>query len=331
VVAGFVPLIFIVDDFIEGPTWAGRPSWELLSRSMNIWVRVLGSLVACLLLLAVAARASSSICNERDRQTFDALLTTPLDSNTILFAKWIGNILSVRWAWLWLGTIYALGLVSGGLHPLALPLLLGAWIVYAFVVSGIGLWFSMVSRTTLRATLWTLLCTTGAGVGHWVVWMCCFPLRIALHREPTVVEWFGKFQVGFTPPVALGWAFPFCSLNFRENRQTVEAILFGVLGVVCWIVLGAFLALVTSTRFRAVTGRTPLPRPQAAHAQRGLAHAAPREPTEPIAKSEGIVGLDGEANQRAETVAVEQESSEATGAKPIEEAPPEQDPQLPGY
>ncbi|HLJ98218.1 MAG TPA: ABC transporter permease subunit [Gemmataceae bacterium] len=276
VIASFIPVVFIFDEFLNEmrrPTsvFPGRmyqTAWDMLHRSMNLWVRVLGSLVACLMLLAVAARASSSISNERDRQTLDALLTSPLESNTILFSKWVGNILSVRWAWLWLGTIYALAVFTGGLHPLAVPLLLGAWLVYAFMVSGIGLWFSMVSRTTLRATIWTLLCTVGAAVGHWLLWMCCIPLFITMRGEPTVVKWVRDFQIGFTPPSALGFSFAFCTLDFDSRgagmERTWEAILYGLLGTVCWLALSIALASAGSTRFRVLTGRMPFRRPSSA-------------------------------------------------------------------
>jgi ABC-type transport system involved in multi-copper enzyme maturation permease subunit len=238
-------------------------SWDTLYEGMNIWARVLGSIVACLLLLAVASRAASSISNERDRQTWDALLTTPLESNSILFAKWIGNVFSVRWGWVWLGAIYALALITGGLHPLGLVLLVGAWFVYAFIVSGIGLWYSMVSRTTLRATLCTLICTAGAGVGHWLLWMFCIPVFIAGGREPEIFDSIRKFQLGFTPPIALGWCFSFGWLNVRDyGRRTTEseeAVVYGLLGIVSWIVLGLFLAGINGHRFRRVTGRVPIP------------------------------------------------------------------------
>jgi ABC-type transport system involved in multi-copper enzyme maturation permease subunit len=334
VVASFIPVVLILEAFFDEFFRTGRMiyryiDWETMSRAMNIWVRVLGSMVACLMLLAVAARASSSISNERDRQTFDALLTSPLDSNAILFGKWIGNILSVRWAWLWLGTIYTLGLLTGGLNPLALPLLVAAWIVYAFVVSGIGLWFSMVSRTTLRGTLWTLLCTTGAGVGHWLLWMCCIPLFITVRQEPEVLEWVRKFQVGFTPPLALGFSFAFCSADFNgpvPANWALEAILYGVLGVVCWIVLGACIAVVNSTRFRVLTGRVPVTRPQAVRTQRRTPPPALGGPTEAIAKPEIIVSLDGEATNPLDVVAVEQASPEIRGIKPSEEIRPEDGP-----
>jgi ABC-type transport system involved in multi-copper enzyme maturation permease subunit len=271
IIGSFIPVAFIFNEVLNRTGWFWGPfsvgPWEMLPSSMNLWVRVVGTLVACLTLLAIAARASSSISSERDRQTFDALLTTPLDSNTILFAKWVGNILSVRWAWLWLGAIYALGLLTGGLHPLALPLLLGAWLIYAFVVSGIGLWFSMVSKTSLRATLWTLLCTVGAGVGHWLIWMCCIPLTITMGRQPNIAEWLAKFQLGFTPPLCLGYAFSFHVWDFNYYGDHLrdgapEALFYGLLGVFTWFILGAALAIVINKRFQFLTGRKPLDRPQ---------------------------------------------------------------------
>jgi hypothetical protein len=331
VVASFIPVIFIFDEFMN-ETWRGSSRgffgspWEAVNRSMNIWVRVLGSMVACLMLLAVGARASSSISNERDRQTIDALLTSPLDSNAILFGKWIGNVLSVRWAWLWLGVIYLMGLFTGGLHPLALPLLLGAWLIYAFVVSGIGLWFSMVSRTTLRATIWSLLATVGAGVGHWLVWMCCIPLYITIQREPTLLDWFRKFQVGLTPPLGLGVCFSFCRLDFdsygRHDDWPVGWILYGLLGVVCWIVAGTALALVNANRFRVLTGRMPVRRPQTPDAQDRIRSRAQGEPRPGL---EGVVSRDVLLIKNKDVVAVEDESSERRSIEPIEKWRPERD------
>jgi ABC-type transport system involved in multi-copper enzyme maturation permease subunit len=269
IVASFVPVGFIVWDFLSEPQRARMPggstysSWQQLAESMNIWVRVLGTMVACLLLLAVAARASSSVSGERDRQTLDALLTTPLDSDSILSAKWLGNILSVRWGWLWLGLIYGLGLATGGLHPVALPLLLVAWIVYAGAVSCIGLWFSVRSRTTLRATVATLLMAALGGLGHWLIWMCWFPLLITLQQEPAALESLRKFQIGFSPPFALGLlAFPGDETRaFGRPGEDWEPLGYALLGVLCWAAITALLWAMTSRRFRIQAGRTPFARP----------------------------------------------------------------------
>jgi ABC-type transport system involved in multi-copper enzyme maturation permease subunit len=269
VLAGFVPVGFIFWEFYKGPQGAfpgpGGASygpWQQLAESMNIWVRVLGTLAACLLLLAVAARASSSVSGERDRQTFDALLTTPLESDSILLAKWFGNILSVRWGWLWLGSIYGLALATGGLHIAAPPLLLVAWFVYAGAVSAIGLWFSVSSRTTLRATVATLLMTAVGGLGHWLIWMCWFPFLFTLQQEPAALETLRKFQVGFSPPLALGLlAFPGEETRaFGRPGEDWEPLGYAMLGVLCWAAITVVLWALTSRRFRILAYREPLTR-----------------------------------------------------------------------
>src|SRR5207249_2130740 len=122
---------------------------------INIWVRTCTVVVGCLSLLAVAVRGSTAYSSDRDRQTLDSLLTTPLDSTTILVGKWLGAVFSVRLAWVWLALIWGVGLATGGLHWLALPLLLLAWGVFAGFEATIGLWFSLLCKTSLRATVAT--------------------------------------------------------------------------------------------------------------------------------------------------------------------------------
>jgi ABC-type transport system involved in multi-copper enzyme maturation permease subunit len=266
-----VPVGFIFAEYLgelgtlRGGGRAGNP--YQLSAAMNVYVRVLGTTVACLMLLAVGARAAGSVSGERDRQTLDALLTSPLEISAILYAKWIGNILTVRKAWLWLGAIYLLGLATGGLHPFALPLLLAAWFVFAAVVSAMGIWFSIVSRTTLRATIWTLFTTGGAALGHWLLWMCCAPIFIyAGNSDGAYLRWVLSFQVGMTPPAVLGYAFSFSiedfSGQYSQSREMGEALGFGILGLIIWAIIAAVIWAAASSRFATITGRLGLARAQ---------------------------------------------------------------------
>ena len=41
----------------------------------------------------------------------------------MLRGKWLGSILSMRLGWLWLASIWAFGLVTGGLYVFAVPVL----------------------------------------------------------------------------------------------------------------------------------------------------------------------------------------------------------------
>lgn len=259
--ASFLPLWFI---------WESAErfnSLDVLSEAMNAWVRGVGTAVACLMLLGVAVRASGGVSGERERQTFDALLTCPLESRDILAGKWLGSLLAMRWTWLWLGAIWLLGLVSGGLHPLALPLLALAWFAFAAFVAALGLWYSTVCPNTLRATLWTLFALVVVWAAHWLAWMCCIPVFIVMGpggggREleqvlPRVAE-FQAFTL--TPPATLGFlAFRLKDFehfdNYASTNWAAEWLVCALLGIAGWGAAAAVLRSATLERFDQVTGR----------------------------------------------------------------------------
>ncbi len=233
-----------------------------LAEPMNWWVRIAGTGVACLALLGVAVRASNSIRNEVDKDTFDALITTPLPSNAILLGKFVGSLFSVRLGWFWLGAILGLGVMTGGIYILALPLFLGAWTIYAIVFAMIGLWFSMVCRSSMRASVYTMLTVIGVSVGHWMIWMCCMPLFIFLDMNRGGMghpaEYLAKFQLGMTPPFVLGWlAYSQESLAREFNQGDGAQLLgFSFLGLFLWTMAGLMLWFVLiAPKFRQLTRR----------------------------------------------------------------------------
>jgi ABC-type transport system involved in multi-copper enzyme maturation permease subunit len=220
-----------------------------------------GTLVAGLSLLGIALRASSSVSGERDRQTWDSILTTPLDSNSILVGKWLGIILSARWSALWLAMIWLMGVITGGLSVLAVPLLAAACAVYAGFLSCMGLWFSTVSRTTMRANVGTLATSLFLAGGYWLFCVsCCFPM-IRLGPSGQGITDIVEFQsVGLTPPVTLG----FLAFTNDERQSTLgiesRFVTFAIVGVLCWAVMTAIMWGLTSNRFREATGRVIKPR-----------------------------------------------------------------------
>jgi hypothetical protein len=125
----------------------------------------------------------------------------------------------------------------------------------------------MVSRTTLRATLWTLLTTVGVAIGHWLIWACCIPLFIIGSSGPgpafgEFLEWVSKFEAfGLTPPVTLGFlAFTgdeFEYHSWRRNEE-LEFLACAIIGLLLYAGVTAFLWGGVSIRFRQLTGRTPI-------------------------------------------------------------------------
>jgi ABC-type transport system involved in multi-copper enzyme maturation permease subunit len=255
--ASFVPFLLIVAQ--------DRGGRHFFPEAVNAWVRGVGTGVACLLLLGVAVRAAHSVSGERERHTLDELLTTPLKTEEILYAKWYGSVWSLRWGWVWLAGIYGLGVLTGGVHLLSLPLLLVAWFVYVSFAAMLGVWFSTICRTSLRASVWTVLSLILLWGGHWLLWVCCGPLLFLMSRGPgggeellTVLE----FQAaGLTPPFTLG-LLAFHGLEFQSfgrRNPMVEMLAFALVGFIVWGCSASGVWHGAVARFNERHARTPRP------------------------------------------------------------------------
>ncbi len=261
----FIPVVLILLYHLMRP-YDFEPGWASVQGQVNIWVRTCTAVVGCLSLLAVAVRASTAYSGERDRQTLDSLLTTPLDSTPILVAKWLGAVFSVRLAWVWLALVWGVGLATGGLSPWAVPVLVLAWAVFAGFEATVGLWFSLLSRSSLRATVWTLLTTVGVGLGHWLPWTCCFMIPALANG----VSYVAKVQGGLTPPVALfSLAFYGGELGSpQDGRDWLEMLGFSLFGVFAWGVATVLLWSGLTLRMRALTLREEFIQPERGWAAR---------------------------------------------------------------
>jgi ABC-type transport system involved in multi-copper enzyme maturation permease subunit len=277
--------VYIAGYVVLNGGFRGDP-WRDLAESMNIWVRVAGTSVACLNLLAVAIRASTSISGERDRDTLDALLATPMGSDDILVGKLLGSIVSVRLGWFWIGAMLALALLCGGINLLAVPLFIVSWLVYAVFFAMLGMWFSIVCKTTLRATVTTVIASLMVGGGHWLIWICCGPLLFfsGMRGGGDMPEYFLKFQAGMSPPFVMG-LFLFSTLDltehFNNSREFGEFFAFGLIGVflwaiACFVMWHGFIV----PRFRHMTRREELFYPEQDEPRRKKPRAEPLvEPT----------------------------------------------------
>jgi ABC-type transport system involved in multi-copper enzyme maturation permease subunit len=274
IAASFFPVVLV---FIEvfglpwvrtGPWGGSRDQTELVG-AMSVWVKTVGCILACFMLLGIAVRASISFSGERDRQTLDSILATPMESVHILRAKWLGSIFAAPWAWLWLVIIYILAVSTQALHPMGALLLLTACFIYGGVFALRGLWFSMVCRTTPRATVCALLVGVAVSVGHWLVWMCCIPFSM-VGPGPGFSDFFEVFvrlQAGITPPVTFVYSFAFPLVQpygygyygSRAGSEEVKAIGYAGFGLLCWSVAAFYLWHACLRRFNEVTCRVWFP------------------------------------------------------------------------
>ncbi len=274
--ASFLPTIIILWVYFDGGFRFGgnRDPWSQVGEALNAGqMRFVGTVVACLMLLAVVVRAAGSVRSEHERHTFDELLTTRLTNREILFGKWVGSVLSVRWGWAWLGMIWFISLVLGGVQVYALPLILVSWLTYAAVGAGIGLWFSIGSRTTLRATVASLATMLFLCGGHWLLsGMFCYMPMAALGIRERQFEWMLYGQLGQTPPFVMG-LFAYHSHDFEPTyslQWIVKTTMASLFGVGCWAALVPVLWVLVKRRFEQVTGRLPVLRPERVTPRRRL-------------------------------------------------------------
>ena len=228
----------------------------------NGLARYAGAALSSAMFIGIVIRAASTLTSERDRQTLDSLLTTPLDTKRILFEKWLGSVLCIRKLWFALLPIWGLGLFLNGVHPLAFAMLLVAWCAYAGVAAGIGMLFSLTSRNSLRAViggLLTFVVICSAHRGLVLGWLLSYEYRAV----PPPYAWIADFDLyGLLPPVTLS------SLAFRASDLTAstsipkypQILLYCSTGVLLYGLLALLLWWLLCKRFGPVTGRMPLPR-----------------------------------------------------------------------
>jgi ABC-type transport system involved in multi-copper enzyme maturation permease subunit len=222
---------------------------------MNIWFRVAGTCVGCVTLLMIGVRAATCITSERERDTFDALVATPMSAQGILFGKLIGCVFSLRPAWIWAGSMILLALVTTGLHPLAVPMLIAAWFIYALFVAMLGMIFSLFIKSSIWSSLFTVLSTLLLGGAHWIITSCCCTslfslLMLALRANEnqgvgraliTFGEYFIKFQCSVTPP----FVFVVYSATWEDpvlgERFFLEVAVMSILAFFLWMLACAIM------------------------------------------------------------------------------------------
>lgn len=201
--------LFVLGTLLPGIFLVASPAWSTGSR-VSLYVRTIGTAVACVALLAVTSRAAASLGLERERRTLPLLLATPLTERAIWWAKWFGSILSARWLLLLVGGIWTIGIIGGGLHAAAAPLIVAVWLACAAFMASLGLFFGVYTRTTARAVLGaasTALLVTG---GPWA----CFNLLAASSPYWDVLSL--TFVIC---GIVVGPAFPFILYSEAKSRR----------------------------------------------------------------------------------------------------------------
>ena len=134
---------------------------------------VQGIVVMLLASLIVGIRCSGAVSGERERQTWEALLLTPLETRQLIGGK-LWGIIGASYPYLRAYAVPAvlLSLFGGGFAVLWTLVWLAVTWLAMYYVGAAGLWCSTRSKSSWRSLLGTL---GFSYVGGFVIWVCTSP------------------------------------------------------------------------------------------------------------------------------------------------------------
>lgn len=226
-------------------------------RMANLVVRQFVLLLDGLLFLCVALVAAGVITREREKQTLDSLLTTPLDRIEVLRGKYRGCLIANSWIGLIASSVWIEGWIAGGLHPLAFLLLALATLAYTAFAASLGMYFSTVSGSTRRAILATMLIMLLLGFGPMFLGESQVPN--AFRPPPTAAEQVrqGLFS-GLSPLIGLVvLSFGHDDFLVEGGLCTAENVLAAVIGLVVYAAAAYLLWRRAQSRFLREAGPPP--------------------------------------------------------------------------
>jgi ABC-type transport system involved in multi-copper enzyme maturation permease subunit len=141
--------------------------------NLNEFLRV--CLVVIYLLWAPSLAVCTALCvtSEIEKGTWATVLATPLSASEIAWGKLAGTFLRLKWPGYLYLLLLALGLAAGAIHPIAGAFALLQIAVCLAVAAGLGMAFSLVCNTSLRALLGTMLALLAMNGGFLLF---CMPL-----------------------------------------------------------------------------------------------------------------------------------------------------------
>jgi ABC-type transport system involved in multi-copper enzyme maturation permease subunit len=198
-------------------------------------------LVAYLIELSIALRAAVAITSERERSTWDGLLTSPLEAREIVLAKLCGSFYALRWLilaalWAWI-----LALLFEAMTIKTFGILLLEVVVIGTCMSAIGVRISMAALTGTRAM--------SIAVGLWLVALCSFWLfaLILVGTLALAIQMFWWSFYGFIPPPGLASPFAWVPISFSDAWTAT------MLGL--YVVLSVLVVIESRYRFDRIAGR----------------------------------------------------------------------------
>jgi ABC-type transport system involved in multi-copper enzyme maturation permease subunit len=168
---------------------------------ITIWIAGSATLIGFLLQWAIGLRAGVSISSERERGTWDALLTSPLEAREIVRGKLWGSLYALRWMVGAAFVAWVLAAATGADDVTTVVTLCADVLVIGAFMAAVGVRTSLACQTATRAMAVTVGVWLGAFVVAAVLTFVTLLLGLFLCNAARIVlSW-----LGLLPPLTTLW------------------------------------------------------------------------------------------------------------------------------
>jgi ABC-type transport system involved in multi-copper enzyme maturation permease subunit len=255
--------------FDPNPTARSWADWAI--QQSSVWIGGSAVFIGFLIQWAIGLRAAVTISSERERGTWDALLTSPLEGVEIVRGKLWGSLWALKW---FVGSAllaWTITLAMGGMFwPEYVEEIVGLVVIGTFM-SAIGVRTSLRSATATKA----MGITIGLWLGAFLLAYAIAAVVCLIVMLVCVIGWLVAMQTGLVALNARPW-FP---MTFRLGHDLVFYAQY--VGAVFFIIAE------TRLRFDRVAGR--MTGGQAAVAIDRLIHGVPMAPVRLDVKEKAAV------------------------------------------
>ena len=219
------------------------------------YATVMCTFLGCCGLLLLTARAASSISSEKERDTWDSLIGTPLEAGQIVKAKILGSLWSLRGLAPFLAVVWLPALTLRPTFVIGIAFSLLDLLILAAFSATLGVYCSLRSKTSLRAMAAALGIALVVGGGYM---LCCCPM-MALGSHGGGDE---GIMLGFAPCMPFLLCFPEVASMILEpayrggpEREFGFAMAAYLIGTIGYAVAASMIAAAAVDQFDEKSGR----------------------------------------------------------------------------
>ena len=160
---------------------------------------ILGCTECGILSLVVPIITSGSISGEREKQTLDIMLTTPMKAFTIALGK-LGSAMAMVMMYMITSVpVMAIAFVLGGMNWWALFGLIGMMLYLGIYVGSVGIFCSSVVKKSIMATILTIV----IGIGIIIVTLVIFAIGNGVAASHAAMKGLSSYSPGASPLILL--------------------------------------------------------------------------------------------------------------------------------